>query len=615
MLQPARQGKRALAAAIFAFLVGLVLVAPARAQEEPRAELKIAPAPYYVGVPIDLHLQVEGLERQPEPRCSAASGDGADLEFTGLSPNITTQVTIINGQTTRTETVSYVCRFSLTVSKPGELRLGPFVASQGGVEVKSPTYAIDVQTIAPDPRVKVRLILPERKVFVGQRMKVGIEWWIAEELQEKVQNYKIRSRLFEMPDRFRFVDDRQPSRGEQTLVIQTEAGDRAFPASVEKRSQRGRSFLVVRTERIAVPRQPGEFDFGRATVTLQEVTRWQRDFFGGRRPAAVLRLFGRDREAHLVVLEAPVENRPPSYGGAIGRGFSFEATADRSVVQRGEPIVLTLTVRGEGGLENVGLPSLEGTLPPHAFNLPRDRPPGELIEGAKIFRVPVRILDESVEEIPALPYSWFDPELGEYQTAYSRPIALSVRPAQLISAEDVVAARPEEPFPPVLAKKPDTAASPEPGRGAFNLTGANLALELDRGKLAPARGSRDLGLAVTYILSLVVLAAAVVYRRRLDRDPKAARVRAACRAQLQRIGDAAALPRKQALGEIASALRELAGLRGGEPGPAWEALVAECDAVFYSPVSALETPLENDLVERARSLAKEFVGAIARSEA
>jgi hypothetical protein len=315
-----------------------------------------------------------------------------------------------------------------------------------------------------------------------------------------------------------------------------------------------------------------------------------------------------------VVQEAPLENRPASYGGAIGRGFSFEAAADRSVVQRGDPIVLTLTVRGEGGLENVGLPSLEETLPPHIFSLPRDRPPGELTEGAKIFRVPVRILDESVEEIPALPYSWFDPELGEYQTAYSRPIALSVRPAQLISAEDVVAARSEEPSAPGPAKRPEAAASPEPGRRAFNLTGANLALELDREKLAPARGSRDLRLAITYVLSLVMLAASVVYRRRLDRDPKTARDRAACRAQLQRIDAAASLPRKQALGEIASALRELAGLRGDKPGPVWEALVAECDAVFYSPAPALETPLERDLVDRAQSLAEEFVGAIARSE-
>ena len=71
-------------------------------------------------------------------------------------------------------------------------------------------------------------------------------------------------------------------------------------------------------------------------------------------------------------------------------------------------------------------------------------------------------------------------------------------------------------------------------------------------------------------------------------------------------------PRKQALGEIASALRELAALGDERPGPDWETLIAECDAVFYAPAASLETPLEEDLVNRARSLAREFAGAMGR---
>ena len=33
---------------------------------------------------------------------------------------------------------------------------------------------------------------------------------------------------------------------------------------------------------------------------------------------------------------------------------------------------------------------------------------------------------------------WFDPDLGHYQTTRTRPIALSVRPATVIGAADVV---------------------------------------------------------------------------------------------------------------------------------------------------------------------------------
>ena len=50
---------------------------------------------------------------------------------------------------------------------------------------------------------------------------------------------------------------------------------------------------------------------------------------------------------------------------------------------------------------------------------------GEIDGDTKVFNVALRVLDDSVREIPALPYAYFDPEVGEYRTALSRPIALS----------------------------------------------------------------------------------------------------------------------------------------------------------------------------------------------
>ena len=606
--------KRRSAVRLLSLLGLLVWAGAASAQVSPRADLKIAQAPYYVGVPIDLHLQVEGFEREPEPRCSGAPVDGGTLDLVGIVPNVTTQVTIINGRTTRTESATFICRFVLTPSRSGNLRLGPFVAAQAGIEAKSPVYSIPVQTLTPDRRVRLKLLLPEKPVFVGQRIEVGIEWWLAEDLQDSVQNYEIHSRLFEMPDTFRFIQDTQPVRGQQTLAIQTASGEKVLSAEVESRSDLGRPFLVVKAQRTLVALHPGEFDLGSATISLNEVTRWQRDFFGGRRPSNTRRVFARDSDQKLVVREAPKANRPASFGGAIGRGFSFEVTADRSVVQRGDPILLTFTVRGEGGLENVGLPPFEGNeaLPPDSFSLASERPAGEIVEGAKIFRVPVRVLDESLNEIPALPYSWFDPELGQYQTAYSRPIALVVRPAQLISAADVVAAQPAETK--IATPETEDGSRRQPGESVFSLSGADLSIELDRSRLLRDEGSQTLGLAFMYGLPLLALAASLVYRRRRNRDPEQLRIRAISREQLARIEAAASKPQKEALGEIASALRELAALKPRSADPAREALLAECDAVFYSPGAESSTRAEESLVERARTLASELVEELARSE-
>src|SRR5581483_7257518 len=90
--------------------------------------------------------------------------------------------------------------------------------------------------------------------------------------------------------------------------------------------------------------------------------------------------------------------------------------------------------------ENASLPALSADdgMSPDEFRLPEGDTPGNTADGAKRFHVSVRVTDESVGEIPALAYSWFDPDSEKYQTARSQPIALRVMPAQVVSAGDVV---------------------------------------------------------------------------------------------------------------------------------------------------------------------------------
>ncbi|MDE0884617.1 MAG: hypothetical protein OSB70_03675 [Myxococcota bacterium] len=614
MIKALTKGRQRRLGGFLALMAGFALAGDALAQAAPRAELKVGQPPYYVGVPISLHLQVEGLEREPEPNCTGAEVPGGKLTLLSISPNVSTRVTITNGRTRRTDSVTFMCRFALTVLQPGNIRVGPFKASQGALEAESPVYAIPVQVLARDPRVMVRMILPQHAIFVGQQVPIGIEWWIAQGLQEKIQKYEIRSELFEPSNDFRFAPGPQPQRGEQTLSVLTREGELVLPATVEKRSHRGEEFLVIRSERSLTPLRAGTFKLGSATIYVDEVIRWQRDFFGGRRAAETRRLFSRDEEYRLVVQDAPRQNRPASYGGAIGRGFSFEVAADRSVVQRGDPIALTFTVRGEGSLANVSLPNLEGPqgLPKESFGLAEEAPSGKIVDGAKVFRIPVRILDEDIAEIPALPFSWFDPDLGEYQTSYSRPIALSVRPAQLISAADVVArVQGDEAAAPFESDAPGE--TQRPSSDSFSLSGADLAIEVEHSRLVARGQPGALSFAAVYALSIAAVLAALGYRRRQQRDPKIARLRSACRKQAQRIDAAAGLPQKQGLGEIASALRELRSLSPEATDGKWENLIAECDAVFYSPAAGPGSEAHGELARRASDLVAEFARHVSRS--
>lgn len=601
------QRRRALVASAIALLAGALGAAAATAAPETR--LQVERGPYSLGEPIEIHFQVTGFEREPQPTCEADPPDGASLTLNAIVPSFSSSVQIINGQLTRSESVSFVCQYQFIARRPGQFRLAPFRAEQSGVRVQSSPHVLRVEDVPQDPAVRIRILVPTHSTFIGQLVPIRIEWWLDESLQDKILNYSIRSPLFDDPDAFRFLDDEIAMRGDQSLQISTPAGELALRADVERQTADGRSYLVLSAERRMVALRAGRYSFEPATVSVEEVTHWQRDLFGSRRPAGTRRLYDRDEAISLDVAAAPVDGRPESFGGAIGRGFSLDVAADRSVVQQGDPITLTVTVRGDGQLSMVGLPPLArpGALPPEQFRIAEGDGSGEIVDGAKQFQVSVRVLDQAVREIPALEFAWFDPELGAYQTTHSRPIALSVRPAHMISAEDVVAAQ-TKPTSEPEGGDPES-ATPSDGSGpagSLSLIGADLSIERRLERLAVRPASPRLVQATLYGGGVALLVGAMLWQRRAKATPREQRLREIHRSQRARIDAAARRPRREALAEIAGALRELSAADPAFRSDAVEAFVRECDEVLYAPTIGDEGD-ESARIARARALADELL--------
>jgi hypothetical protein len=585
MLRPPRSSARLFALALLALAPGLgAAPGDARAQQEaPRAQVRLERGPYYVGDPIEVHVQATGLDRSPEPRCVAEAPAGATLTLGAVVPTISSAVQIVGGRVERMESVTFVCQYVLVAQEPGSVRLAPFVVEQAGRRITTASQVVDVQPIPLDPRVRLRVVVPDGPVYIGQQIPVRIEWWLDSSLQESIRRYSIRSALFEAPDTFRFVDDTIARRGETSLELATAEGDIAIRAEVETRPESGRQYLVVSGERRMVPLRAGRFELPPATLNVDEVTGWQRDLFGSRRPTDTRRLFARDEPIELVVEPAPERGRPPSFGGAVGSGFSIDARADRSVVQRGDPITLTLTIRGDGQLDTVGLPPLDGPggLDPTQFRVLDEAASGEIVDGAKRFEVPVRVVDESVREIPPIEYAWFDPDLGEYQTARSRPIALSVRPAEVVSADDVVAARPPEE---AAAETGDaTAGSADGAALEAGQLGADLAIERDVARLAARPPAwRPVRLAL-YGSGLAGVLGAALWRRRRDATPRTSRLRALCVRERARLVGAKSGPAREAVTDASAAMRRLRAADPGLAGPEVDALLRSCEDILYAP--------------------------------
>ena len=600
----------------FLVIALMAIVGPAGvARAEAQLEFQIGGQPYYVGVPVDIHLVASEVDRSPQPVCDAPPQDGGELRLIGIQPNFSSSVQILNGRVTRTSSATFTCQFQYTPNREGAHHIGPFRFKQASDEQNTKLLSISVKSVPLDPRTRVHITIPDEAVYIGQHLPVRIEWWLAIDLQDRVKSYQLRSPIFDDADAFRFVNDEPARRQEQSLEIVTSQGTLSLAAQVEERRSGGRDYLVVVAERTMVPLRAGKFNFAASTIQVDEVTRWSRDLFGGRRAAAVRRIYARDVELDLAIKIPPLAGRPKSFTGAVGRGFSLEVSADRSVVQLGDPILLRLTVRGDGNLATVSLPRLDGPggLQAAQFRLPDDDQPGEIIDDSKVFRVAVRVLDDAVREIPTIAYSWFDPELESYETTQSRPIALSVRAAQVISAADVVAATPGNgantvrpgPSP---ADAADGAGDGVERRGSFALTGADLSLEQEPAILLAGTANSSVQLAAAYGGSVLALVLAIVLRRQSGRDPASLARRKTFNAQHKRITQALSQSRPLAMTEIAAALREIITAAPDLGSPEADACIQRCDAVIYAPEDPTSSHIEPEekleiqtLIERMRT--------------
>lgn len=454
--------------------------------------------------------------------------------------------------------MSYRFDFVVIADREGDFAVGPFAVSVNGKEsiVEGDTFRFE--TIENDPDMGIEMSLPET-IYVGQQVPVTVRWMITGEgnaIQYAFQYLQIRSPLF---DQFSFKDE-PVRRGEPSLVIATAKGGVSIKATQTTERKEGKDYVVLTAKRYLISDRVGSFQEIPITCRTKKATRWVRDIFGDPVPQSTALALAAGEPLNITVKPLPLRGRPDSFAGAVGSGFSIDVAANRSVVRVGDPIALTVTIRGDGNLEKTSLPQLsaDNGLSHEKFQIPSEQPPGNFDGSAKQFKVNVRVKDQSVSQIPGIAFSWFDPTREEYATSRSKPIALQVMETQVVSAADVVAS-------PSIANSRKTAGKDDTKRGSSqqptgtSFAGANLAIERDATKLAhnaaTAYSSADLAFAF-YLLSAAIVVGSVFVRYRARMDRSDAERKSRKRSYRKRIESAANLPPRDAATQVAQVLRE-----------------------------------------------------------
>ncbi len=607
----------ALMRALAAFVMFVALLAPFAAPDAEAQEVTLAlsQAPYYVDVPIEIEVTAEGFEEEPQPKIEAHGPAARHLQLVGVTPNVSRSVRIVNGQISQTSSVRFVYAYRMMPPGPGRYQIGPFRVTQGNTTKVTGLTNVAVETVPLESGQKIRVKIASGDIFVGQRIPIEVQWWISPELRGTLFNQRITVPMLDQVDSFS-VDsvtetDPQGRKLQSSLIISVAGTPAEYPATEQMRTEGGIEYVVRTTKMTVVPLKPGDYSLQAATVTVDQATRWRRDLFGSRVPTQARKIRAMDRSRSLRVLDVPSVGRPSGFSGAIGTGFTIDVSADRSVVQVGDPITLTIALRGDGSIESASLPNLIGphALRPRDFRVVRAPRAGRFADGEKQFEAVIRVMSADVKEVPPIEFAWFDPEAAEFHTHSSRPIALSVRDAQVVGAGDVVRNAPD-PADTSQGVTGDDAArdqqnraasddTPSARRPSFTLTGADLAIETDPDALVGS-SANNVWQWGCYGAGVLLLVVAVFRRRRGEIDPK----RTAVTKQLA--ADRKALASSSSAGEIADVLRRMAA--SGEVGDAatrsaLESVLSECDALAYAPGGAAAT-VNAQLKERASAVAE-----------
>lgn len=410
---------------VVALLVGALGVgawpraATAQTADRPTIELKVSPTSATVDdqivVVVEAHIPgVSGAERYIPPEWPEFDVvDTRRQTMTQMSSDFSGHQSI---------TTVEVRSALLKPRRAGKLRIGEARIRVNGVEYQTRPVIVQIapsgQAPVPDPVPpsgaspgvgQSGLPLPDASLAASpifiyahvdrERVKVGeqvtVTWYLW--TRSEVVNFAPSpprfdafsgETLFETQNRFRYV---------QELL-----GGQQYSVAV-----------IIKKALFAA--QPGKFTIAPYTASV-----------------ATLRTMG-SRQLRSNPLEITVDPLPPGapadFDAAMVGRFEAKASVDRTSIPAGEPIELTLTVRGEGPIRSARIPTIDlpgfTVYPPRTYKETLDLS-GDKVAGTRSYAYLLTPKQGGDLTIDAISVPFYNPATGAYEAARTEPITITV---------------------------------------------------------------------------------------------------------------------------------------------------------------------------------------------
>ena len=448
---------------LLALAILLAPVAALAADEEPRISASLEQHEIYEGQSAVYRVMVENVENPKAPDVPATSDfDVALLRQQSLDSQ---QITIINGVMQQTVHRGREFQYRLTPKRTGELVVpGPAVKVNGKRLVGTPQRLVVLPASAQD-LAAVELAADRQAVYPTQPFTVMLSILVKELPAPRsdddplsVQTPRPVLRIPWLTDQElpagltpkedwqqwakSFIDQEGVGFGINELVQQTAfsffgrnaLAFRPEPRKVARPDAQGRAAHYFRYDfpRTFTAKQAGPIHFG--AVALQGT------FADGVSESGHLHgkeIYAASKPLALMVRDVPRDGRPDNYCGAVGH-FRLEAELTPAQSKVGDPITLTLALRGSGSLAAAKAPDL-GKLPDVAARFKVYEATQKTEADAARFVYSLRPLVEGAEPFPAVPVAYFDVDAERFVTVQSEPIPIRVSKAEQLSGDQIVA--------------------------------------------------------------------------------------------------------------------------------------------------------------------------------
>lgn len=415
----------------------------------------------YVGMPIRVQIQVNNASDAKPPVLPDV--DGLAIHSRG-TPSQSTQITTINGVTTKNTSLTYV--YEVTPQRAGSFRIPPITVEVDGKQQQTRAIEFVASKSETGDLLFVEVAGKEKEIYVGQALDLTLKIWVRPFRDAE------RDITLSAGDMWRMISPRS-SWGMFKDRMTELASNRERPKALEvlRKDRDGveHSYYLYEVDATIYPKSPGRIQAEDVHVIVEYPTALgtARDpfasVFDDMMPRRFASPFGADdfpspfgrrlavQSARPIVADANVEpidvlsiptaGRPADYRGAVGN-YQIVTNARTTSVKAGDPIELLIGVVGTGPMELVQAPPL-AELPELTadFKVPNEPLAGFVQGDRKVFSTTIRPRQEGITEIPAIPFTFFDPQQDRFVTVQSDPISIHVDPADTLALDAIVSSR------------------------------------------------------------------------------------------------------------------------------------------------------------------------------